>query len=159
MGNKVNLINEIYNRLSTAIGVDGLLYGVKQVRVGTIEETRKENDLPIINIRLLSGEEEANYPNRQARDDMRVEVILVANKLGQVGNSLFKTGDSTGALFLLEKILNVIDKNTSGTVDNTLNSTADFIIGYSYDISEENSEVVIRVVVKTKSKSFSLGGR
>lgn len=159
MGIKVNVINEIYSRLNTAISGGGALVGVKRIRIGSVEEMRKENDFPIINIQLLSGREEANLPNRQARDEMRVEVLLVHKKLAETNNTLFKVADTTGAIYILEKILNTIDKNTAGSVDNTLNLTADFIIGYEYDIDESNGVIEVRIVVSVKTKSFFLGGR
>ena len=94
MGIKVNVINEIYSRLNTAISGGGALVGVKRIRIGSVEEMRKENDFPIINIQLLSGREEANLPNRQARDEMRIEILLVHKKLAETNNVLGSLEDA-----------------------------------------------------------------
>lgn len=157
MGAKVDLINEIYSRLNTALS--GSLSVVKRVRVGAIEEARKENDLPIINIQLVGGLEVADHPNRRFTDDMRINITLVHSKLANSTNSLFKTSDSTGALYVFETMLNVLDKNTSGTAENTFSSNANFLRQYQYTVEEEAGVIVITAEIGVKTKYFALGAR
>lgn len=159
MGSKVDLLDEIYSRLNTAIGVSGALYGVKRIRVGSTEEARKDNDLPIINVSLESGEELANYPNRMAFDDMVFEISIITPKLSSGTNLLYNTSNGTGALYLLEKTLNVIDKNTSGVVDNTFGGDAGYLASYSYRVQESGSNFVIIITARIKTKSFLIGSR
>lgn len=158
MGNKVNLLNEVYNRLNTAIGSGNDLYGIKRIQFGSREEARKDNDLPIINVKHLGGNEPAHYQNNGFIDEMRIEITLICSKKpGE--NALFDTGTQTGATYWLEKMLNVLDKNTSGVVDNTFSDTAENIKSYDYDIEESNDVVEIAVLMTVQTKHFAAGGR
>lgn len=93
MGNKTDLIQEIYNRISGAMSAGGSLESVKRLRIGSIEEARKNNDLPIINIQLVSGTEPVNFQNGAYTDNMNIEITLVDNKLKESNNTLFASAD------------------------------------------------------------------
>lgn len=159
MGNKVDLINEIYTRISTAIGESGALYGVKSVRIGSVEEARHGNDLPIVIIQLQTGQELAHYHNKEFVDQMVILVRLVASKLAAASNTLYNSDSGTGAIFLLEKILNVIDKNTSGVVDLTFANKANNLVKYTYTIDESNDVVDVLVQIELQTHEFFAGGR
>lgn len=159
MGVKVSLIEEIRARLVAANAEGEPLESVKQIRVGSVEESRKENDFPIITIQLLSGEELAEHPNKQIYDQMTIGIGLVVNKLAQDGNTLYKTSDNTGALFLFEKMLNVIDKNTSGVFDNTFNGNAHFLKEMTYEVDEDDTVIVFYARLIIKATAFTVGGR
>lgn len=158
MGNTINVIKEVHNRLLSAIGAGKPLNGVKRVRIGRVEEARKGNDFPIITIMPLSGVEEPNFPNRHVRDNLRIGIVLVCNKLADQSNSLFNDVGQ-GAIALSEKIRDVLDKNTSGVVDNTMAGTCEAILQYEYSYSEVDEQVVVEIVITTKTKSVVLGGR
>lgn len=158
MGVKVDLLEEIRNRLATAAS-SGTLTVVKRVRVGSVEEARKESDFPVINIQLNGGIEQADTPNRRFYDDMDIKVSLIDTKLAEESNSLYKTSDTTGILYVFEKLLNVLDKKTDGTVDNTFNSNAYFLRTNSYTVNESNSVIEISINISVRSKTFAQGGR
>lgn len=159
MGVKVAILQEIYDRINTALGTGNPLATVKRVRIGSIEECRKENDLPIVNISLRSGIEVADSPNRRFTDEMEIEVALVHPKLAQANNSLFKTSDTSGALYVFEALLNVLDKTTAGVLDNTFSSNAHFLRSNRYSVDESAGVVVITTDISVRSKYFVLGGR
>jgi len=158
MGVKVDLLEEIRSRIATA-ATSGTLTVVKRVRVGSVEDARKESDFPIINIQLEGGIEQPDTPNRRFYDDMDIKVSLIDTKLSQEANSLYKTSDTTGILYLFEKLLNVLDKKTDGTVDNTFNSNAYFLRTNAYRVDASSSLVEITINISVRSKTFSQGGR
>lgn len=158
MGNKVDLLNEVYDRLNSSIGEGGDLSGVKRIQFGSREEARKMNDFPVINIKHLGGMEPAHYQNNHYVDEMRIEITLICQKL--VGeNSNFNTLTGTGATYWLEKILNVLDMGTDGVVDNTFSDTANNTRSYEYEINEDNDVIEINIVLKVETKNFRAGGR
>jgi hypothetical protein len=159
VGVKVSLIEEIRARLAAENVVSGDLEDIKQIRVGSVEESRKGTDFPTITIQLLSGEELAEHPNKQLYDEMTIGIGLIVNKLAQTGNTLYNTSDSTGALFLFEKMLNVIDKNTSGNVDNTFNSNAHFLKDMTYEVDEDSDVIVFYAKITVRTTTFTVGGR
>lgn len=158
MGVKIDLLEEIRSRIETAMQSGGVLESIKRLRVGSVEEARKENDFPVINIQLTGGDEEGDRPNRHFRDNMAIQVTLICNKLtGQ--NSLYSTATQTGALYLFENLLNVLDKKTDGTLNNTFNGQAEYLRRNSYSVDESTSQIIITLNISAPSKSFALGGR
>jgi len=85
MGNKTNVIQKVYDRVSRLTD-----YGVKSVRIGPVEAARKHTDLPIIWVNLESGREAGNYQNGAAVDAMRVSLNILENKLKLTNNTLFR---------------------------------------------------------------------
>ena len=153
MGVIVDLVEEVRDRLATAQS-SGALTSVKAVRVCDLNEARKNTDFPFINIRVLSGEETAEYQATGFIDSLQIEVRLFHSKLADLStdNMLYKTGDSTGVLFMLETVLNVIDKNTSDVLELNMNATANVNPVYTWDIDDTNSqyyEVTILIQVPT----------
>ena len=157
MGVNVFVIVELYSRLNTALS--GSLSTVKRVRVGSIEEARKQTDLPIINIQLLGGSEEPDTQNRRRNDNMEIEVTLVCPKLAETLNTLYKESNTTGGLYLFEVMRNVIDKNTSGFVDNTFNGSVEYDKQINYSINEASDVVEFVLIVRLKTKTYFSGGR
>jgi hypothetical protein len=153
MGVLVDLVEEVRDRLATAQS-SGALTSIKAVRVCDLNEARNNSDFPFINIRLLSGAEEPAYQANGFIDTLQIEVKLLHSKLADLStdNMLYKTGDSTGALFMLETILNVIDKDTLGSLSLNMNETSNVNPIYTWDIDDTNSqyyEVTILIQVPT----------
>lgn len=159
MGVIVDLLDEIRNRLETATGVGKDLEGIKRVRIGSIEEARKLNNYPIINIKVTSPGEEPRFVKSGSVIELSIEIRLMVNKLAEEKNKYFKISDSTGALFLLENMLNVLDKDTSGNLDLTFNCTGNNLRRYSWDMEESNQLVEIPVTMNIETKQFILGQR
>lgn len=159
VGNYVDFIEEIRNRLDTAIGSGKTLEDVTRVRIGSVEELRKHNDLPIINIRVLSGEEIATAMNAQGTTLVTVEIKLVYSKLAEALNTLYKTSDTSGSLYMLELLLNALDNNTSDALDLQFASTVNNLRTYSWDIAEGEDVVEITVSMEAETLQFTLGGR
>jgi len=91
MGNKTNVIQKVYDRISRLTN-----YGVKEVRVGSVETSRKHTDLPIVWVNLESGREAGNYQNGAAVDAMRVSLNILENKLKLTNNTLFRVPSNGG---------------------------------------------------------------
>lgn len=159
MGNKVNFIAEVYSRLNTAIGAGKALEGVKLVKVGASEEARKENDLPIITIQQKRGIETAHYHNRQFVDEMTVDVTLITTKLAQAGNTIFKTSNSTGVEYILEALLNTLDKTTVGVIDLQFAGTVENLRSYSYEVDETTTDIAVTVSIIAQTVAYQAGGR
>ena len=92
MGNKTNVIHEIYERLVYRLdsATGNWLQNVKKIRVGSVEEARKLTDFPIINISLDSGTETGNFKNGANVDQMIVSITLLHQKLTLTNNTLFR---------------------------------------------------------------------
>lgn len=157
MGNKVDLIQEVYSRLYTA-QQSGTLTAVKLVRVGSRDEARKLNDLPLINIDPVGGKE-IHYaqPNTKV-DEMIIEVSLIGAKLDNV-NNVFKTSDSSGIMYLFEKVLNALDKTIAGVLDQAFASKANNVPGYEYSINMGDGLIEISTRLTAQSKQFTAGSR
>lgn len=161
MGNKTELIQEVYDRIAGQVGEGLSLEGVKQVRIGTIEEARKDNDLPIINIQLVNGREEAHFHNNAYTDNMSLAISLLSTKNKTTANTLFYVLDDkvVGTLPLFEKILNALDKNTSGNVDISFSQKANNLRSFNYSISEDSGIIEITLTVDIQTKIFMAGAR
>lgn len=156
MGNKVSAIEAVRARISAATVAGQPLADVKRVRVGSIAEARQGADFPIINIDIVSGEEIDHAHQRVKVDNMVLEISLVCNKLDQepaTTNAYYQTVGATnmGCLYLFEALLNVLDKNSGGTVDLAFGSAANKQGIYSYEFrpSDSQIEIALRMVIQT----------
>lgn len=159
MGVKVDLMAEILNRLNAAIQSGGALEGVKRVMIGSLDETRREINNPHIRIQLLGGHEIPDHPNKMYSDEMRFQIVVIDNKIKSETNQLFDISTSTGALFLLETVLNVLDKTTDGVVDNTIGGAAGYITDYTYNVQTDNDSVAMEIELAVRTKPFFKGAR
>ena len=164
MGVIVNLIDEVRNRLETATGTGKDLVSVKRVNVGTVEECRKLNDFPFINIGFPSAEELNKRTSGGMTSKLLIVVTLCVNKLAATNgasssNSLYKKSDESGMLFLLEKVLNVLDKNTSETPDLSFDNTSDELRITTYDIDSSNDFFNVTINIDIETKQFTTGDR
>ena len=160
MGVLVNVIEEIYNRLNTAIGSGKDLYGVNVVRIGDRTEARTNSNFPIININFRSAVGEPVYKRNGNVDIMTIEISLLINKKAGINNNkLYKVSDTSGAIYVLEKLLNVLDKDTSGNVDLSFNSTVTNLRTYDYTIDQTNDMVEIDVTLTVQTVFYQLGSR
>lgn len=90
-GNKTAVVQELYNRVSRLTA-----YGVKEVRVGSLEQARKGNDLPVVWVGLEGGTEAGNFKNGASVDEMRVTLSILDNKLKLTNNTLFREASNGG---------------------------------------------------------------
>lgn len=159
MGNKVDLIKEIYDRLNTAKG-SGDLTSIKRLTVAPRESVRKGNDYPTLNLWLEAGDE-INYQQARCKvDDMSIEIsLIVARPDDQVDNHLFDSDAGTGALYLWETVLNVLDKKVSGVVDLTFDDKANDIPNYTYDVEYQETTIEFVLTITMQSKQFTVGSR
>ena len=163
MGVMVSLLDEVRNRLQTAIGAGKDLEGIKRVLVGSHEEARRLNDYPVINITLAGGEE-LPTATRKYVNKMQIEVKLITNKLaykdGDLNNNLlFNTTSETGALYLFEKMLNVLDKNTSDELDFDFATSSNNLRLFNYDIETINSVYEFTLIIDIETEEFQGGSR
>jgi hypothetical protein len=145
MGVIVNVVEEIRSRCANAITTGQPLAGLKRVQVGSIVEVRKNNDLDIINIDLTGGSLQPRFQNKGNNDILKIDIALITNKLSvdaNNSNTLYKITGSLGALFLFEKLANVLDKKTTGEVDLTFNGHVTGMRKYDFDIVEERDDLI-----------------
>jgi|WetSurMetagenome_2_1015567.scaffolds.fasta_scaffold02369_10 hypothetical protein len=114
-----NAFKELVDRLlaseaETGTGVPGLLAGVQLIE-GPVEQSFADQDMPVIVYEMLDGgaAEDTHFPD-QARAKMTVMLTIMT----LAENGYYNTA-KTGILDLYEKIQDVIDRNTSGTLDLT----------------------------------------
>lgn len=161
MTNKTDLINEIYQRLVTRITAGQPLENIKRVRIGTVEEARKDNDLPIINIELSNGQEVPRSTSKALVDRMGINITLIHAK-SQGNNTLWTTSEGgvmVGALPTFERMLNAIDTGVNGVTDSDFSGYADNLKSISYDCREDEFVVEFTASVTVESKTFYIGGR
>ena len=157
MGNKINLIKEIYTRLNAAIAAGKELEGVKRIQVGAREEARKNNDLPIINFMPIGGEEIPYSSPNIAVDKMSIEVTLICSTLDSE-NSLY-TASSIGPMRYFEIMLNVLDKTIAGAIDQTYVNAGNSRPQYDYEINYLNGLIEFTVTIEVETAQFTLGSR
>jgi len=158
MGNMVSLVEEIRNRLETA-RTSGVLTNIKRVFVGDNYEARKENDFPVISIFVERGLTTDIYRRNGNSDEIVVVVHLVERNLATNTNTLYKTSDSTGFLYTLEDVLNVIDKTTAGAQDLTLSGNAYRLKNVSWDITTDDKLINCKISLEISTCLFQIGGR
>ena len=157
MGKIVNLLEELRDRLQTEQS-SGTLTEIKRIRVGEISEARLQNDFPIINLSLVSGSIEPSYIKAGHTAPCTFDIRIITNKLkNDSGNSLYKISDSTGIIFLLEKVINALDNNTSGNLDLGFNATAYNLRTYDYSISEDEDMIECALTLNLTTKQFIAG--
>lgn len=161
MSNKSDLVNEIYQRLVTRLTAGQPLENVKRVRVGTVEEARKDNDLPIINIELSGGQEVPRSTSKALVDRISLNITLIHAK-SQGNNTLWATSEGgvrIGALPTFERMLNAIDTGVNGVTDSDFSGYADNLKSITYDCREDEYVVEFTSSVTVESKIFYIGGR
>lgn len=161
VGNKVNAIEAIRARIVAAQAAGKPLVGlIKSVKVGPIEEVRKNTDFPIVNISLESGSEQYIYMPNAKVDNMDLKITLVDNKLDPLtGNVLYKTSGSKGILFIFEKLLNVIDNDAAGAVDLDIGEKLNDKVDYNYQIDYYQGLIEISTNLLYPTKEFTAGAR
>lgn len=159
MSNKVNLINEIYNRIHAATAAGSALQDVKLVRVGFKQELRKQDDLPAVIITPTRGRENSNYQNKNSVDAIEIEIRLIVPKLASDTNFFYAEALQSGPLYLFEKLLNTLDKNESGEVDITFSGNANNLSEYSYDVNQYNDLIEFVLTISAETKAFRRGER
>lgn len=158
MGVLVDLFEEIRQRLQTAI-TSGSLTEVNSLVILPKVSFYKKNDFPIINIWPLSTAEVPNCMHQGFVSVLNINIQIVHNLLADDNNKLYKTSDQTGMLFLYEKVLNVLDKNTSGAIDLTFSGKANNLREYSLDVVESEGIVIFSSVIIVESKLYRAGNR
>ena len=159
MGNKVDVIEEILARLENGITTGQPLADVKRIKIGSSEEARTLDDLPIINIAILSGTETPYGMPTQYTDEISLDISLIIGKQASDSNTIYDTSNATSGLYLFEKMLNVLDKNTSGVVNLGFTSTAYELRNYTWELDQTNDLLIFKLNITVKSKGFQAGAR
>lgn len=145
MGQMVNVIKEINNRLSTAIGSGKELYNlVNAVYVGARDRVEMPADLPIIVIRFMSADE--TYLNQamnasQKEINMKIDIELISNKEQSSGTYYTVGSSTTGFLVALENTVDVIEKTTAGVLDLSLGGALFRPMQVTYDIIDLDDRI------------------
>jgi hypothetical protein len=166
MGKIVDVLDELVLRLRSETGDGGLLEDVKMVRFGTFGEARGDDSLPVIIVTHTGGEESADHrQNGQSFQIVKAQISIYMRKLSIANsetepNSTFDTATAAGSPYLLERVLNTIEKNRSSrdwdlTLFNNSKSPAD----YSYTVNESNGIIVTRIDLNLTTENFVFGAR
>ena len=158
MGVLVDLFEEIRQRLQTSID-SGSLTEINSLTILPKASFYKGNDYPIINIWPLSTAEIPECMHQMFVSVLNVNIQIADNLLADDNNKLYKTADETGILFLYEKVLNVLDKDTSGNVSLTFDGKANNLREYSLDVDEAEGLVIFNSVLVVESKEYRAGNR
>lgn len=155
MSNTTDLVNEVYQRIITRMTAGQPLENVKRVRIGTIEEARKLNDLPVINIQVSNGQEVARSTSKALVCRMSIFCTLIHSK-STGNNTLWDTvnGVRVGALPTFEKMLNALDTSTGGTADMDFGGYADNMKSVSWTIREDADVVECEATISVDTKVF-----
>ena len=157
----VLFLEELRSRISTAMADDGVLEGVKRLKIGPSEEALGGDDsaMPFINIDLVSGSMNPESPNNLRTETLNVLVTLACSKLASESNKLYKVADSTGALYLFAALRNVIEKSTAGAIDNGFDNTVQNFAVVDYRIAQNQFCVECQLNISVKTHTFIAGGR
>lgn len=158
MGINVNIINSIKTRIENAIQ-NGTLTDVKRFRIGGVEESRQEIDLPVINLVYIGGTENPDYPNKQRYDEVELKVSLICSKNADEACTLYDTATNSGGLYLFEKMRDVIDNDIYGNPDNTFDLSVAYDKMCDYSINESSGVVEFALTMRLRSKSYFSGNR
>lgn len=153
---QVTLLNEIYNRINTA-KTSGTLTAVKNLFVGRDDEARGMTGLPTINISLENGNIVDIYRKDGQTAKMSIIVTLLDNALSSETNRLYNTTGTLGSLYLFDKLINVIEKNTSGVWDLTFANKAYRLANISWQIKELVKAIEYKITIEVETATFAAG--
>jgi len=152
----VNVVKEIYDRISGAIGVGEELSGILGVYYDPPSAAFRPDQLPVVCIYDLDIERNDCFTANNEDDIMTVCIELVCAK---PATGSFDYANGTGPLVYLEKLLNVIEKKTNGTIDITCSPYCVAIKSRKTTKSYLNDCISYRTLLRYQLKSYSAGGR
>ena len=163
MGIYVNIIETIKERLTVAQAAGNLLESVKKIYIGSRALVEGIADTPSITIKFINAEETAESAQyRQVLSN--IEVILQVHyglKDEQNKNIYYDWDNSTGILYLIENILDVLNNDTQGNMNPAFDSKLK--IHNSPEIGEivkvGDNMLTCDIKLKLKSASFFINGR
>lgn len=161
MGAKIDLTNALYTRLSTYTTAGSALDFVNDIMIGTRDEARSNEDLPVIYIQLIGGEEKNLYNRGGKIDEMEFKITLLDAKLSTTDddNQLYDTDTQLGPLYKLEALLNSIEKDPdTDTMDLQFGGTQSQQPSIRYDINYTNI-LEINVYLILQTEQFTAGSR
>lgn len=169
MGVYVNTIEEIRNRLASAMGVGKKLdssteYGLKRVLIGNRALVDGVNIMPCILISdsdLSINETYEHGGYRRLVGDMSVVVILkFPIKDQQAVNRLYDSASSTGFLFFVEKVLDVLNETTGQATDPRIGQNSYKPVGFSVGgIVTSDSFVQCEISFSVQTSAFLINSR
>ncbi|MFW9821373.1 MAG: hypothetical protein ACFFE4_00465 [Candidatus Thorarchaeota archaeon] len=158
MGSIINVLEEIKARLDNAILAGNNLSDIKKVRLGANREVlKKDNDYPVIYIYLEEGEQVDIETTRRGAQRIELEIHLITNCKDNESNTLYDTSDSSGSIYLFEKLMNSIVRNTSGNVDLSFNNTVRDLMKYDWKLIEEGKLIIIKIHTTFTTKQYAMG--
>ena len=159
MGKHVDLFIEIMNRLDTA-KTSGTLTDVKKIMFGTRDAIIMPGDYPVINVRPINGQRELMAANQQLTDKWEsIEIDLITQPLENNNNSGYDATRLKGAFYLFEKLLNVLEKNTSGAIDMSLNNKSVNIGDLTFVVDWSDERIKFTITMSKETAQFTAGGR
>lgn len=149
MGVLVDTHQKFYNRLNDAIALDGLLYGIKKIRVGYARATLSKSDYPFVLMTEIVENEAGNTigtASSYRSVPCRFSLFIYNDMETSDSNHLYDISAETGPLYLKEKVIDCL-------------FTPDTIYGgYVKDIvvKSEMSEMMDKILITRIDVSFSL---
>lgn len=154
MSTITQVLSGFKTRISTYTTAGSALSEIKTVKIGSIDESRSDIDLPAVSIIPVDSVKNYKYQPHGASETMTVRVKLIGVK---------KEGSDTltsGIYATLEKLLNCIEKNpTTGQVDLHLGNTIQNLPGYTYRVYELDRYINIEIDFEVETQDFTLGAR
>lgn len=160
MGAKVDLTKALYDRLTTYTTPGSALDDIKSIHIGTGENIRHDTDYPIIDIKLMGGEEKNVYNKAGKLDEMEFKISYIDNRVNyDESNGLYDDEYELGPLYTLETLLNCIEKDpTTDTLDLSFGSTQNNQPSVRYNILYDD-KLVIDIYLMVETKQFNGANR
>lgn len=137
----IDLTEEIKNRITKAKTAGGLT--CKDIFIGDYEAIRMHNDYPICVIAPTEFRVKSTCMPHGFVEDTTVKIVYIISKKSDNNNKLYKTGDTSGSLYEVAKILNYLEKKTTdGTIDLTLNGNTHSLMKYDCSIDYSQSDLI-----------------
>lgn len=167
-GNYVNLFVELISRLTAAQAsgkkLDSTLTdGLKLLEIGPRSDVMGINEMPSIVIDISNSQFTEAYDGalRMMRASVDIDLIVKYPTTDQtMTNRYFDTSNSTGALFFIQTLLDVINENTSQSIDPRLgqNSTRPILATVGPFETHANF-LLINVKLSAETQRFTINAR
>ena len=118
MGAYVNLIDQVRERIQNQIDNSGSLAEIKKIIIGNRSRVDIHDTLPVLILEIDSiTDDYIVIAQGQKNADFSLRLVLLYPLTGaDTDNVYYNTTDSTGIIYLIEKILDVLNSRSRGMV-------------------------------------------
>lgn len=159
MGVLIDLCEALLKRLDDQTDTGGTLVGVKSVVWGGHDTARKGNNLPAICLSIETIDEVPIATRGLFVELVTVKISVFVSKLGNDINRYYDTVKGEGALYWYEKIKNALDNNALGSMDLSIDATANDYGKFTCEFDEGDDVIEMPIKVQIQTKQFTKGAR